>query len=295
MSRTSIFLVLVAVGLVSLLAHLSGGIDIQILNPQGPIALEQKRLIITAVLLMLIVVVPVYVLAALIAWKYRATNTDAPYTPDHDHDQRIEIVWWTIPLLIILTLGTITWKTTHALDPFRPLDSTVSPVTIQVVALNWKWLFIYPEYGIATVNYVAFPEDTPVSFHITADAPMNSFWIPSLGSQIYAMAGMSTRLHLLADQPGTYHGLSANWSGEGFSGMKFIAQSLSREDFDSWVAAVRQISSVFDTGEYDLLALPSSHTPVRYFGHAQPGLYDYVVNKYMQPHDTMPVRVLHDE
>lgn len=278
----------IAVGLAAVLYVLSQGVDIPLLDPKGLIALKEKNLIITAVLLMLIVVIPVYILTFLIAWKYRADNTSASYTPDHDHDFRIEIFWWAVPIIIICILGVITWKSTHDLDPFRPLDSTVQPLKVQVIALNWKWLFIYPEQGIATVNFLQFPENTPIAFEITGDSPMNSFWIPALGSQIYAMAGMSTKLHLIADGIGSYDGLSANFSGEGFSGMKFTAQSVSREDFDQWVSSVQQIPSALDVAEYTRLAAPSANVPPVYYGSADLGLYNTVVLKYMSPNTSMP-------
>jgi cytochrome o ubiquinol oxidase subunit 2 len=279
---------LIAVGLAAVLWVLSQGVDIPLLDPKGLIALKEKNLIITAVLLMLIVVIPVYILTFLIAWKYRADNTSAAYTPEHDHDLRIEIFWWAVPITIICILGVITWKSTHDLDPFRPLDSTVKPLKVQVIALNWKWLFIYPEQGIATVNFLQFPENTPINFEITGDSPMNSFWIPALGSQIYAMAGMSTKLHLIADGIGSYDGLSANFSGEGFSGMKFVAQSVSHEDFDQWVLSMQQIPSILDTHEYARLAAPSSNLPASYYGSVDLGLYNTVVLKYMSPHTSMP-------
>jgi len=276
--------VLFIVGFAAILAYVSHGIDVSVLNPRGLIALQEKHLIIIAVLLMLIVVVPVYVLTVLIAWRYRAGNADATYMPEHDRDTRMELVWWAIPIAIIGTLAVVTWNTTHELDPFRPLDSARGkPLTIQVIALDWKWLFIYPEQGIATVNFVEFPEDTPINFEITADAPMNSFWIPSLGSQIYAMAGMSTQLHLIADGVGDYRGMSANFSGEGFSGMKFTARSVQKADFDQWIHTIQQIPTGLDIDEYRILSKPSANTPVVYFGSADLGLYNTIVMKYMAP------------
>ncbi|MBI5004302.1 ubiquinol oxidase subunit II [Candidatus Kaiserbacteria bacterium] len=285
---TFIFVIAIIIALWAVLFILSQGVDVSVLNPKGWVALQEKNLIITAVLLMSIVVVPVYILTFLIAWKYRASNASAVYDPDHDHDLRVEIFWWAVPITIILILGTITWKTTHELDPFRHLDSNARPLTVYVVALNWKWLFIYPEQGIATVNFVEFPENRPIDFWITADTPMNSFWIPSLGSQIYAMAGMTTQLHLIADQVGTFNGLSANFSGEGFSGMKFVAQSVSQSDFDQWVHSVQELPTILDADEYVRLAAPSSNVPTMYFGSADMGLYNTVVLKYMTPNVSIP-------
>ena len=285
---TLVLVAVLAIGLAGILAMFSRGIDISILNPQGWVALQEKNLIITVVLLMALVVVPVYVLTLLIAWKYRASNTHVAYMPDHDRDPGLEIIWWAIPLAIITMLAAVTWKTTHDLDPSRPLDARVEPFTIQVIALDWKWLFIYPEQGIATVNEVAFPAGTTIRFDITADAPMNSFWIPSLGSQIYAMPGMSSRLHLIADGTGSYRGLSANFSGEGFSGMTFAARSLSRAEFDRWADMVRQSSAALNLDLYRALAAPSSHVPVSYYGSVDPGLYNTVVLTYLSPDISMP-------
>lgn len=280
---TFAIVVLLAVALAAVLTALSSGIDFSVLNPKGLVALQEKNLIIMAVLLMLLVVIPVFILTFAIAWKYRAGNANAVYAPDQDHNLPEEFIWWAIPLAIVLALGIITWKTTHELDPFKSLDSTVKPLTIQVVALDWKWLFIYPEQGIATVNFVQFPESTPIDFEITADAPMNSFWIPSLGGQIYAMPGMSSQLHLIADGIGSYRGMSANFSGAGFSGMRFTAQSVSQDDFDQWVRSVRQLSNGLDRTEYDVLSRPSQDEPVAYYSWIDAGLYNTIVMKFKDP------------
>jgi cytochrome o ubiquinol oxidase subunit 2 len=190
---------------------------ISVLNPKGIVALKEYRLIIISTLMMLIVVVPVFFMTVFFAWKYRADNTKAKYKPDEDQNHLAEVVWWGVPFLIIAVLGVITWKSCFELDPFTPLKMNTKPLKIQVIALRWKWLFIYPEQKIATVNFFQFPEKTPINFEITSDAPMNSFWLPELGGQIYAMPGMSTKLHLIADTEGSYRGSSANISGTGFS------------------------------------------------------------------------------
>ncbi|MFJ5258214.1 ubiquinol oxidase subunit II, partial [Pseudomonas sp. NPDC088414] len=227
-----------------------------LLNPTGQVGLEQRNLIITATLLMLLVVVPVIVMTFLFAWKYRASNKDAVYTPKWSHSTKIEVAVWTIPVLIIIALGYITYISTHKLDPYRPIESDVKPVTIEVVALDWKWLFIYPEQGIATVNKIVFPAHTPVNFRITSDAVMNSFFIPGLGGQIYAMAGMTTRLHLIADRNAEMDGISANYSGAGFTGMKFKAIATSQEDFDAWVSEDKKAPKQLEPAEYAALAKP---------------------------------------
>ncbi len=260
-----------------------------LLHPQGVVATQQFNLIIFATLLSLLVVIPVFILTIYIAWNYRASNTKATYMPAWDHNPRLEFIWWAIPSVIIILLAAITWKSSHDLDPFKPLASTTKPITIQVVALPWKWLFIYPEQQIATVNYVNFPEQTPVNFQITADAPMNSFWIPQLGGQIYAMAGMSTELHLMADGIGSYRGSSANLSGQGFSGMNFRAQAISNADFDSWVTSVKQSSLPLNYENYHQLAKPSENNVLARYGIVEPGLYHRIIMSYMAQENT-PVK-----
>jgi cytochrome o ubiquinol oxidase subunit 2 len=243
---------------------------------------------ITATLLMLIVVIPVFVLTAFIAWRYQEGNTKAKYTPDWDHNTILEFTWWALPLLIISILAVVAWRSSHELDPFKPVYAARSPITIQVVALDWKWLFIYPGQNIATVNYVQFPEKTPVNFQITSDAPMNSFWIPSLGGQIYAMSGMSTQLHLIADGVGSYNGVSANISGRGFAGMKFLAVSSTQADFDSWVGSVKQTRNYLGILQYNKLAAPSENNPASYYSSVDTGLYDHILMKFMMPNDELP-------
>ncbi len=252
-----------------------------VLQPQGLIASQEKQLLVFATLLSLVVVLPVFVMTFGIVWKYRAGNKNATYMPDWDHSHLFETLWWGIPCVIIIILGVVTWKSSHDLDPFRPLNSTVKPLKIQVVALQWKWLFIYPEQRIATVNYIQFPEKTPIDFEITADAPMNSFWIPALGGQIYAMSGMSTQVHLMADKAGSYRGSSANISGKGFAGMKFVAESASAPRFAEWVKSVKQKNNALDSTAYGNLAAPSEDQPITHYSSAQADLYDTILMKYM--------------
>lgn len=275
--------ILLLIGVILLLALLLYGNNIAVLNPKGLIASKERDLMVTATLLSLIVVIPVFALTFGIAWRYRATNKKATYHPDWDHSKILESIWWGIPCALILVLAVITWTSSHALDPSRPLDSSAKPMTIQVVALQWKWLFIYPEQHIASVNFVQFPVDTPVNFEITSDAPMNSFWIPSLGGQVYAMSGMSTHLHLQASEIGNYNGLSANISGEGFAGMKFVARASSHADFEQWVQSVKRLPDHLDLQEYNELAEPTKNNPTSYYSVSETGLYDNVVTKYMDP------------
>lgn len=251
-----------------------------VLNPKGVIGVQQRELLIFATLLSLVVVVPVFALTFYIVWKYRATNKNAKYAPDWDHNNKIEAVWWGVPIVLILILGAVTWKSSHALDPKKEIVSNKPAVTVQVVALQWKWLFIYPEYGVASLNYVQFPEDTPVRFEITADAPMNSFWIPQLGGQIYAMSGMKTKLNLMANEVGDYNGSSANLSGEGFAGMKFIARASPQSEFDDWIDLLKQSNNNLDMATYATLAQPSKNNPPMSYT-SQSGLFDAVMLKYM--------------
>ncbi|MCM2973618.1 ubiquinol oxidase subunit II [Larsenimonas suaedae] len=262
-------------------AMLLSGCDAALMDPKGPIGEQQKTLIITAIVLMLIVVIPAIAMTFIFAWKYRASNKDATYSPNWSHSNKIEAVVWGIPCVIILVLAIITWKTSHSLDPFKPLDHEKAPLNVRVVALDWKWLFIYPEQQIATVNEVAFPVDRPVHFQITSDTVMNSFFIPRLGSQIYAMAGMETDLHLLASEPGDYYGFSAQYSGAGFSGMDFTAHAYSDDQFGSWVDRVKQSSKQLDQATYDQLAKPSEDAPVEYYSTVMPNLFASIIQKYM--------------
>jgi cytochrome o ubiquinol oxidase subunit 2 len=253
----------------------------QVFDPKGLIATEERGLIIHAVLLMLIVVVPVFILAFSIAWHYRAGNTKATYTPDWENSPMEELIWWAIPLEIVLVLGALTWSSTHQLDPSKPLAVSGTPLVVEVVALDWKWLFIYPSLGIASVNQVYFPVNRPVTFEITADAPMNSFWIPQLGGQIYAMTGMVTQLHLAAGQIGTYNGSSANYSGAGFADMKFAANAVSESDFTNWVEEVKQSNQSLDLAAYNQLSEPSTTTP-QVYANVPDTLYNSIVGKFMR-------------
>jgi cytochrome o ubiquinol oxidase subunit II len=259
---------------------LLGGCNMTLLDPVGQIGVDEKNLIITATLLMLLVVVPVILMTLVFAWKYRASNKNATYAPKWSHSTKIEVVIWTVPILIIIALGVITYKSTHALDPYRPIESDVKPVTIEVVAMDWKWLFIYPEQGIATVNKIVFPANTPVNFRITSDTVMNSFFIPGLGGQIYAMAGMQTKLHLIANKNAELDGISANYSGAGFTGMKFKAIATSQAEFDAWVSEDKASPKQLDTAEYEALTKPSQNNPVELYSSVKPNLFQTIIDKY---------------
>ena len=219
----------IAVGLIAsgvALAFYLQGKDVPVLDPQGVVGIQERNLIIFTCILSVFVVVPVFVMLGVFAWKYREDNTKAEYRPDEEGNKWLEILWWGIPILIIAILGTVTWITTHQLDPYKPLDSNVKPLRVQVVALQWKWLFLYPDQRVATVNELKIPAGTPINFEITADAPMSAFWIPSLGTQVYAMSGMTSKLSLQADKPGTYRGTNSNINGEGYADMHFTVTSV---------------------------------------------------------------------
>ena len=283
MSIRNLFTLIVA-GAGLTLAGCSGGV----LDPKGQVGMDEKNLIILCTILMLIVVVPVIFLTLYFAWKYRASRDFEIYTPKWAHSTKIEAVVWSIPILIVVSLSVITWRSTHALDPYAPLEGQGEHLTVEVVSLNWKWLFIYPEQGIATVNELVFPANKPVAFKITSESTMNSFFIPQLGSQIYSMAGMETKLHLIADEPGTYKGISSNYSGAGFTGMKFNAIATPTEDdFEAWVASVKQSQTPLTSGAYKQLAEPSENTPVTYFSKVDDGLFHNIVMKYMKDHGSM--------
>ena len=277
-------------GLLPLLGTLLlSGCNMTLLDPKGQVGLDERNLIITATLLMLLVVVPVIVMTFLFAWKYRATNPDAVYAPKWSHSTKIEIAVWAVPVLIIIALGYVTYISTHALDPYKPLESDVKPITVEVVSMDWKWLFIYPEQGIATVNKLVFPANTPINFKITSDTVMNSFFIPGLGGQIYAMAGMETKLHLIANQNAEFDGISANYSGAGFTGMKFKAIATSRADFDAWVSDVKKAPKQLEKAEYEALSKPSQNNPVELYSSFTPNLFQIIVDKYegMKPGQPM--------
>ena len=272
-------------------AVLLSGCNMEVLTPKGDVGAHEKSLILIALGLMAIVAIPVIAMTLWFPWRYRSGNKKATYAPNWSHSTRIELVVWSIPAIIIVILATITWISTHVLDPYRPLESDAKPVTVQVVSMDWKWLFVYPEYGVASVNELAFPVDRPVNFQITSDSVMNAFFIPQLGSQIYAMAGMETKLHLIAREPGSYEGLSTNFSGEGFSDMHFKAIATSEDGFKDWIAKAKATPVRLDGESYKALATPSQKVPVSYYGQVATGLFASVVDKHMgdMSHGQMPM------
>lgn len=274
---------MLAIGLLFISYSFLKDANIPVLNPKGIIGEKERQLLFIGVGLSLLVVVPVFTMTIFIVWKYRETNKKATYTPEWDHSRKAETIWWLIPTILIAIISIITWKSSYALDPYRQVASTNKPLNVKVVSLDWKWLFIYPKENIATVNYLVLPVNRPVTFDVTSDAPMNSFWIPQLGGQIYAMPGMSTQLNLMATSVGTFRGLSANISGSGFSSMNFVVKSTSGNDFDSWVSGVKKSSLSLNDASYRQLQNPSENYPATYYSSEQAGLYDTIVYKYMMP------------
>jgi len=271
---------------------LGGCNQLELFNPKGDIGAQEKDLILLALGLMLLVVIPVIVLTLVFAWRYRATNDRATYAPDWSHSTPIEVVVWTIPCVIVAFLAVLIWETTHSLDPYKPLKSNVAPLRVDVVALNWKWLFIYPDYGIATVNHLAVPVGTPIAFRLTSESLMNSFFIPQLGSQVYAMAGMQTQLHLIADEAGTYVGRSSAYSGEGFSDMQFDTVAMPPERFDAWLREAWKAPARLDNAAYRVLEQPSVKVSATTYAGVTPGLFDGIVGRFMA--DRMPAIALVD-
>jgi cytochrome o ubiquinol oxidase subunit 2 len=274
-------------GLSLLLIAVLSGCNTVAMNPAGDIAKQQADLITVSVLLMLIIIIPVMILIVLFAWKYRK-SANARYEPDWDHSTKLELVIWGAPLLIIIALGLITWISTHKLDPYRPLErldenrpipAGTKVLEVQVVSLDWKWLFIYPEQGIATVNELVTPIDTPIRFKLTSSTVMNAFYIPTLAGMIYTMPGMETTLHAVLNKAGDYKGLSSNFSGDGFSHMKFAYRGTSQADFDAWVGKVKASGNTLGSADYLTLEKPSEKEPVRYYGNVQPNLFLSVVNR----------------
>jgi cytochrome o ubiquinol oxidase subunit 2 len=270
-----------------LLPVLLSGCNAVVMSPAGDVAMQQRDLILISTFLMLLIIVPVLTLVVVFARKYRAGNKDARYEPDWDHSTHLELVIWAAPLAIIICLGAVTWVGTHLLDPYRELgrigpgklvDANVEPLEVEVTALDWKWMFIYPQYNIATVNELVAPVDRPISFKLTSSSVMNSFYIPALAGQIYAMPGMQTRLHAVINRPGEYKGFSSQYSGHGFSGMHFAFRGVDDAGFEQWVSEVRQAPETLDRNRYLQLEKPSEHVAPMHFASVEGGLYTAIVN-----------------
>ncbi|KXV31391.1 ubiquinol oxidase subunit II [Gluconobacter oxydans] len=263
-------------------ALMLSGCTVDLLQPRGPVAEMNRDVMVAEFVIMMLVVVPTCAATLYFAWKYRASNKEVEYLPTWDHSTAIEYVIWGVPAILIALLGAISWWSTHAYDPYRPLQTAdnVKPLNVQVVSLDWKWMFIYPDLGIATINQLDVPTNTPLNFQITSDSVMTSFFIPRLGSMIYAMPGEQTQLHLLASESGDYLGEASQFSGRGFSDMKFRTLAMDPAQFNDWVEKVKSGSENLDDTTYPKYAAPQEAAPVQYFAHVQPDLFDGIVAKY---------------
>jgi cytochrome o ubiquinol oxidase subunit II len=244
-----------------------------VLDPQGPIASAERMILLNSTTIMLVVAVPVIVLTLAFAWWYRASNARAAYQPNWANSGRIEFVVWSIPAMVVLLLAGVAWTGSHDLDPARKLPSNLKPVRIEVVSLDWKWLFIYPDLEIATLNQVVVPAGAPIELMLTSTNVMNAFWVPQLGSQIYTMPGMTTRLNLLAEHAGNYPGLSSNFSGDGFSDMRFVVHAVPAAVFTDWLGITRAEGGTLDAGAYSQLARTGIDVSVKTYGNVEPGLF----------------------
>ncbi len=261
----------------------SGCSNVPLLQPGGPVGESERFVIGIAFTLMLIVVIPVIFMAIWFPRKYRASDTQHEYDPKWSRSVRIDLVVWLIPAIIVLALGALTWHESHRLDPSIPIDTAIKPLEIEVVSLDWKWLFIYPEQNLATLNRLVIPVGVPVSFQLTSDTVMTSFFIPQLGSQIYAMAGKRSRLHLLADRAGTYMGQNQQFSGAGFADMHFKVHAVPLRQFAAWVKSTRQAQHQLDLASYRALRAPSADNPPQSFSGVQKGLFESILNRYRRP------------
>lgn len=266
-----------------------GGCSEGVLDPKGPVASQERQILFNSLGIMLAIVIPTILATIGVAYWFRASNSRARYLPDFNYSGRLEVLVWAIPLMTILLVGGVAWVGAHDLDPRKPMTSATKPVSVQVVSLDWKWLFIYPEQGIASINKLIIPVGTPISFELTSSGVMNSFFVPQLGSQIYTMSGMATRVHLQADHPGTYRGLSAQFSGDGFADMRFTVDAVSDETFAQWVTAARGTGPMLDAQAYADLVKPShAVAPFTYRGVA-PHLFTDILNSGMQPNGALGV------
>ncbi len=266
-----------------------------LLDPAGHVARQQSDIMLSTTALIALIIVPVMIAIAIVAWRYRASNKRANYQADWDHSSRLELMVWAAPLMIIIAVGSISWIGTHQLDPYRPLDHVDAdrPVTadtralqVEVVSLPWKWLFFYPQYGVATVNELAAPVDVPIHFDLTSSAMMDSFFVPDLAGMIYTMPGMQTQLNAVINKPGVYKGMSANYSGHGFTDMRFKFHGLSQADFEAWVEKVRAGSGTLDRATYEKLAEPGRAAPIQYFSGFPDDLYTRILNRCVDPQKT---------
>jgi cytochrome o ubiquinol oxidase subunit II len=269
-------------GLLSALALLTAGLsacDRGVLDPAGPVGASERNILFVSLAIMLAIVIPVIIATLWIAFRFRASNTRAQYSPTFTHSGRIELITWSIPALVIFFLGGLAWTSSFRLDPAHPLESRAKPVEIQVVSLDWKWLFIYPEQHVASINRMVVPVGVPLRLRLTSASVWNVFWVPQLGSMLYCMYGMAGTLHLEADRPGVYRGVSAMISGDGFADMHFDAEAVSSDDFTNWVSATQASGPALDDGAYRALLRQSSNVPPQTYRSVRPGLFEAIVTR----------------
>jgi cytochrome o ubiquinol oxidase subunit 2 len=262
-----------------------GGCSEGVLDPKGPIADAERQILFNSLGIMLAIVIPTILATLGAAWWFRASNSRARYRPEFTYSGRLEILVWSIPIMTVILVGGVAWVGSYDLDPPRAIASAKKPVRVQVVSLDWKWLFIYPDQGIASVNALTVPVGVPINFELTSAGVMNSFFIPQLGGQIYTMAGMVTRINLQADHTGTYRGISANYSGAGFADMHFAVDAVSAQQFDAWVTAARNAGAALDAAAYAELAKPSQAIAPFTYRAVAPGLFGGVVSSELSPCD----------
>lgn len=285
--KLAVLIGLITVASIALIVWYLSSYSIPVFQGGGKLAQQERGLIIFASLLAIIVVVPTFALAIWIAIKYNEKNHTAKtkYRPDFDRSRLFETIWWGVPIIIIGILSYVAWTSAHNLDPYKSLASDKQPLVVQVVSLDWKWLFIYPEQHVASVNLAEIPVGTPVDFQVTSDTIMNSFWVPGLGGQIYSMPGMITRLHEVADKPGDYFGSPANIAGKGFSRMNFTVRAASNNDFVKWISHAKSSYRPLSAQSYAELAKPSDSVPVSFYSYVPDGFFEGIAMKYMMPTD----------
>ena len=276
--------------LVAALSFVAGACDRGVLDPIGPVAAQEKQLLINSTAIMLAIIIPTMIATVAFAWWFRRGNAKAEYRPDWEYSGAVEMVVWGIPILTIMLLGGIAWIGSHNLEPSKPLVSDKPPLKVEVVSLDWKWLFIYPDQGIATVNQLVVPSGTPVSYRLTSATVWNVFWVPQMGTMIYTMPRMTTRLNLQADRQGSFNGLSGHFSGDGFPGMQFQVRSVPAEQFAMWAQGSRGKGAVLDGRGYAELSKPSSYVKPMTYGAVAPGLFDAIVANRAPPNPVPPQR-----